>query len=178
MDEMQKNRGNSDSPEQKKKRYQNQNYYIIKMISGGLIGYFGVVILKGAFDKNSTANPVALSIFGVLFLAFAAYTLIRYLREYLIYTKTNRFEDEVYGTDSEAAGLDPDAKAGTAEKPAQAAPAQTHSEGGHVGIGAAAHAVLHVQEAAEDAAEGTSQEASEETSAEPQKTENPDAKKG
>lgn len=94
----------------KKKRYQSQSYYVIKIIAGGYIGYEGINLLLMGIRDEDVNKPVCF-IFGGLFAAFALWLLITNVRDYIKYTKTNRFEDEIYGLNSEDANLDPDAEA-------------------------------------------------------------------
>ncbi|WP_343209713.1 hypothetical protein [Anaerolentibacter hominis] len=95
---------------EKKKRFQSQNYYIIKIIAGGYIGYTAVqLLLNGARATQNQEKMVSL-IGGALFMAFAVWLLFITIRDYIKYTRTNKFEDEVFGWDSEEDNLDPEAQ--------------------------------------------------------------------
>ena len=91
----------------KKKNYQSQSYYIIKLISGGYICYMAYQLIMEGLNGNSD-KPILCYVIGALFAVFGIQLFVRTLVKYLKYTRTNGFEDEVFGTKSEEADLDPD----------------------------------------------------------------------
>ena len=99
----------------KKKRYQSQSYYIIKLISGGYICWMAYQLIS--YKIKTPEAPAALCYgFGAAFAGFGIYILVSNIIGYMKYTRTNRFEDEMIGKNSEDAGLDPDAVSESAKE--------------------------------------------------------------
>ncbi|MBR1759134.1 MAG: hypothetical protein IJ744_10490 [Lachnospiraceae bacterium] len=109
----------------KKKKYDSQGYYIIKIISGGYVCFMAYQLISYTAQHPEKSRFWGYGI-GALFAIFGIWLLYANIRGYLRYTKTNRFVDEVYGIKSEDAGLDPDAIA-EVEKPVKKEPAKKMS---------------------------------------------------